>query len=229
METTLYADPEHDGVRYAVIGFLLLGGVLAFFAIRAFFPDPLPDYATLLSCIGAVPVAFAISWAGEQALKRHWHSGRAISYTPNQITLNNAKNSVTIPLDGNISHLLWHFNLKGYARSGRERRLPNHWGVLACQVAHGKTEILVYTYASPNKIQQIVQQFEAFHEIYPKEVLEVSLRDRVTIPTDLKLPNKVLLGTDGRYWRAEKKRWAEGAELLPKDFETFIHFISQQS
>jgi hypothetical protein len=38
----------------------------------------------------------------------------------------------------------------------------------------------------------------------------------------------LLRGKDGRFWLAEQRRWQQGIELTPDDFETFIDYVRRK-
>jgi hypothetical protein len=43
------------------------------------------------------------------------------------------------------------------------------------------------------------------------------------------IPSNVLLGEQGPYWLAEKRRWTEGLELDQGDFEAFISLVDERA
>jgi hypothetical protein len=118
----------------------------------------------------------------------------------------------------------WFFRLRGYARGGKERRMPASWLCLACQLQQGEVKLILFTFMPPARAQALLSDF---HEIKPAEVYTRSVKDRLVAPSRPTVPAATLAGKEGRYWLAERNRWQEGAELTAADFETFIQAIKK--
>ena len=233
--TVLLADQEHARLRTAVfiLLFTMLG--LAFFGIRALLgalsANGLPDYTFAISCGGAFPVALAIVWVAERVMKRYWPSGRSVTLTNDGIQVQ-ADDDTPVQLNqsSDVIPLFWHFDLRGWQRGGRERRVPRNWLCLAVELKAGKKRTIIYTYASKQKAQTWLAADSnkiQFHEISPREVYDNSIRSRLSGPSRPEIPAAVLSGKDGRYWLAERRRWTEGFELPPKEFEAFMHHVQR--
>lgn len=233
-QVTLHADPEHGGLRAAVI-ILLLGTILLlYFLLRGLWlwlsDGNVPTYMSLVVCPSAVILGMASVWGIEQGLKKVWHSGRAVVMMDAGIVAQEQETAVArLDWDGHVNALLWRFMLKEYKRGGRERRVPEKWICLAAQVQEGEGRVIVYTYVSPKKVEPLLMRDgrEVFYEIFPGEVYAATVDSGYfSMPgRPDKIPAEVLAGKEGRYWLAEQRRWKEGFELTPQDFETFMHIV----
>jgi len=231
--TILQADQEHAGLRTAVFVLLFATLLLAFFGIRALvaalYPDGLPDFTFVLACGGAFPIALGLVWLVEKMMKQYWPSGRSILLTSDGIQVQ-SEDGVTVQLSrgGDLVPLVWHFELRGWQRGGRERRVPHTWLCLAVQLKAGQTQTIVFTYLPKNKAENWLKNNDKrlkFHEIFPKEVYDNSIRSRMRGPSRPEIPSAVLTGKSGKYWLAERRRWQEGFELPPQEFEQFMSHI----
>lgn len=231
----LHADQEHDNLRTAVILFSLTLFFLSYWLINAIlqleFWGSLRDYAVSLSCVLGLTLALAVSAGVEILLKRVWHSGRNLTLAENSIHVQDKfTGDQRINLTEELAHLKWHFNLQGYRRGGREKRLPQKWVCLAYQLQQGDTRLIVHSYLPPQKAQ-IWLENEAvapkFHQIKPGDVYQSSLGARMGAPARPRITNEVLSSSDGRYWLAERHRWDEGYELTPHDFAIFMDYITR--
>jgi hypothetical protein len=229
----LHADQEHTGLRTAVMILLFITLLLAFWIIRAMLirssPAGDPDYAFIMACGGAFPVALAVVWLAEKLMKQYWPSGRFVTLMGDGIQVQAEPGEpLTLTSSSAIAPLFWHFDLSGWQRGGRERRVPRSWLCLAVELKVGKTQVIVYTYLSRSQAQKWLSATDSpvqFHKISPLEVYDNSIRSRMTGPSRPEIPAAVLTGKDGRYWLAERRRWTEGLELTPKEFELFMNHI----
>lgn len=233
---TLHADQEHGGLRFAVFVTLFIAYILAFQLVRLlllrFAPEVWSDYAVFLACIGALPFALFVVWLVEMALKRYWHSGTSLELNTASVTLH-ARDIVSetdaaygepaIIWSQNFSQINWHFRLAGYARGGRERRVPAKWQCVATELQQDDTRINVYTFLPPEMADALTQQdrFD-FHLLNPAELYDTSVRARIGPPSRPSIPNHLLHSKDGRYWLAERRRWLYGIELSSDDFITLL-------
>jgi hypothetical protein len=231
----LHADQEHDSLRTAVVLFLIAIFFLSYWLVHSIlqleFWDSLRDYAVSLSCVLGLIVALAISAVFEKWLKRIWPSGRKLVLAEDAIRIedkNRAKR--VIKRTNRLANLNWYFNLEGYRRGGREKRLPKKWLCLASQIQQGDARLIVHTYMPVQKAK-IWLENEAdepkFHEIQPDDVYESSLSARLGAPTRPAISKEVLASSDGRYWLAERHRWDEGFELTPDDFATLMDYLAR--
>lgn len=229
----LQADQEHEGLRTAVFILLFITLLLSFFGIRALViglsASGTPDYAFIMACGGAFPVALAVVWLAEKLMKRYWPSGRFITLTPDGIQIQ-AEDELQMQLihGTDLVPLFWHFDLRGWQRGGRERRVPRSWRCLAVELRAGKKQAIIFTYLPKSKADvwlNSANEKVQFQEIFPKEVYDNSIRSRLSGPSRPEIPSAVLTGKKGKYWLAERRRWSEGFELPPKEFEQFMTHI----
>lgn len=228
----LHADQEHSGLRTAVFALLFLSLILAFFGLRALLnaagPDWLADYAIALACLGSFPVAVGIIWVAEKYMKQYWPSGRTVTLLADGIAVQTESgNSVTLKRAQNMLPMAWYFDLAGWQRGGRERRVPKNWFCLAIELKAGKASIIVYTYMPPNQAERWLDEAitPSFYQIYPQKVYDNSLRQRLTGPSRPEIPPEIITGKDGPYWLAERRRWIDGFELPPEEFKIFMNHI----
>jgi hypothetical protein len=225
----LHADPEHGGLRTAVTALLAVALILSYWIVYAIFrslPGDLPDYTIFLSCIGAVAISLAVAYVGERVMKQTWHSGRSVTLNEQGIQARNEEGKEQYFTWGdNLSYVFWFFHLRGYPRGGRERRVQNNWVCLACQVQQEERRLTIYTYVPPKKAAAWTADSHKFHEIHPATLYDKSFRNRIGPPVRPDIPAAFLSGKDGKYWLAERRRWTDGYELIPQDFETFVKFI----
>jgi hypothetical protein len=242
----LHADQEHGGIRLVVFIALFVAYFIGFqlvaLLIEAFAPPSLLDYTTFLACIGAAPLALLMIWILEKFLKRVWHSGVSITLDDRGLTIQDKRavpgssgNSTdeasdrgenegrTLAWDGNLGWLNWYFRLSGYARGGRERRVPAKWYCLATELQQDESRLSVYTFIPPNEVNKWTEQ-SRYQQLNLAELHEGGLRLRLGPPTRPTLPNHLLQSKEGRYWLAERRRWEYGLELTPEDYALLIDF-----
>lgn len=224
----LHADQEHNGIRLLVLISLAFSIWLGFALIRAIVSAVAPDseYILLLSCFGAIPLALPLVWATERALKRVWPSGRYLKMDAEGLTVTDARSSqYRLDWSDEIAQMNWFFRLGGYHRGGRERRVSAKWLCFCSQLQQGEHKLIAFAFIPPRKAAALLNEssdIPVFHEIFPGEVYDNSLRTRMGPPSRPNLSTKILASPDGRYWLAERRRWAEGFELAAEDFERFL-------
>lgn len=225
----LHTDPEHNGIRLAV-PFLLVLGVAAGYGLlnlllALFFPAL--DTAGLLACAGGAPLGLGLAAAGENWLKRVWHSGTRLVCDEQGMAVWQGSRPGQSFLTAHELHLLaWQFTLTGYPRGGRERRVPEGWLCLAGQIQQDENQVVLYCYLSPKAAGPLLQQ-QTFHKLNIGDVYDNSVRSRMLQPTRPKIPSQVIAGKAGRYWLGERNRWHEGLELSPQDFLRLLTHLQQ--
>ncbi|MCP5097886.1 MAG: hypothetical protein GY943_20250, partial [Chloroflexi bacterium] len=197
--TVLHADAEHPGIRTVVMLSAIVLLLLAFFLMRLVFQATMDESPFILVCGAALPIGLGAVWLLEISLKRLWPSGRNLVFTESEVkATNRVQNDLQLKWGEDLSQLNWHFNLKGYPRGGRERRIPASWLCLASQLQQGERRLVVYAYVSPQKAATILENTAvnpSFHPIEPKDVYKTSLRSRyMSTPTRPDIPSKVLAG-----------------------------------
>ncbi len=244
----MHADQEHGGIRLAVFFALFVGFLIGFrlvlFLLEAFAPPVLLDYAIFLSCVGAAPVALLIIWIVEKVLKRVWPSGISLvldergiqvhdrrdkrerdESSSAQIDTGSAAATPAISWTENLGQLSWYFRLSGYARGGRERRIPGKWYCLATELQQNELRLGVFTFLPPDATHDLVSQpGRHFQSLNLAELYQDRTRLRVGPPSRPALSDKLLQSREARYWLAERRRWEYGLELTPKDFTTLLDY-----
>ncbi len=233
--TILHADQEHDRLRTVIVFVIIVGVYIGYQIMRGIFGlvENTADYIYVLSCAGGLPIGLAISWVVEQGLKRVWHSGNSVKLDETGLQLQTRTGEEQmIDWDHHIAVTNWYFQLSGYMRGGRERRVPTKWFCLASQLRQEDQRVLIFTYLPPRKAITWLEEKNSeitFHEIKPRDIDTSTLRDRFMAPTRPEIPKQVLAGKDGTYWLAERRRWTEGVELTPQDFTTFMHYLKREA
>jgi len=222
-----HLDQEHTGVRYAIIGTLfltfLLGYWLSSYLLRTLFPEI--STTAILSCLGAVPISLLFAAGVEWMLKRTWHSGRTLAVDSENITLHLPEGKDRVIFRRKIlNQLWWQLPLSGYARGGRERRMPAKWYCMAGQLQQDETRIVVYCYVSPKRRRRWLDSYE-FEKLSPEDVYNTSFSGRIGSPNRPELPPEVIAGRQGRFWLAERNRWRDGVEMSQEDFEQFLSML----
>lgn len=226
----LNADPEHAGLRVAILLVLFAATLLSFLLLQELLTTYLPELGSpaILACLGAIPLALAVSAGIEALLKRSWRSGRRLVIEPHRLALQHAGIDQAVLLwDRPIVETWWHFRLAGYQRGGRERRIPDRWHCVAGQLQQNGERIVAFSFVSPAKLEALQRRFPLF-TLEPKDVYNQSLRRRLEGPARPELPAEVIAGEAGRFWLAERNRWQQGVELLPGDFETLLAAVRER-
>ncbi len=240
----LNANPEHGGIRIAVVltivagligGFLLVRVLLGWFAQDTIFLE----FATVISCTGAIPIALGIAWVVEEYLKKTWPSGLEIELGEDTLRFNGERTEDderdvrTFELDQRVILTNWYFRLKGYSRAGRERRVSDKWYCLANQIQQDGQRLITYSYMPPGKAETWIENqdlVEQFHEISLAQLYKESGSRRWSGPNRPgEVPSEMLAGPDGRYWIAERRRWEEGVELAEEDFAALMTYLGEKS
>jgi len=229
----LHADEEHVGLRTAVV-LILLGVILVIFLLLnaiwpAIAPAGLIEFSFVITCAGSLILGVIAVWGIEQWLKQVWHSGRSLVIDKTGIIAKDESDSYRLNWDGHHNLLQWRFELKGYKRGGRERRVPEKWVCLATQIQEGENRLIVFCYVSPKKADEFLvgHTREKYHQINPSEVFASAMDTNILSSPSRpnKIPNEYLTGKDGLYWLAEQNRWHDGFELSFQNYETFLEAL----
>ncbi|MGB4869834.1 MAG: hypothetical protein WBP47_07270 [Candidatus Promineifilaceae bacterium] len=233
----LHAEQEHPRLQFVVVALLAAAYIGFFFLLRALIrlaPGDLPSFALSISCLFSAPLALAVAWGAEKWLKQMWPSGYNLVLTETTLQVNQPElEALNFQWAGNIDRMGWFFGLMGYKRGGQERRVPDSWLCLACQVQQDDSRLIVYTYASPDKAAaHLTPQAKPirFNKINPVEVYGNTLSNRFQPPSrPQSIPTHILNSKDGRFWLAEQRRWQEGLELPLKEFEIFLTYLQSHN
>lgn len=232
---TIHAEQEHAGIRAAVVLSMVISYLFCFGFINILsqlLPERIASLGFVVACLLSFPLAIGITWILERWLKRIWHSGNSLTLQNEKIHVSQRhKNNMDFDLDNNFSNLNWYFKLAGYKRGGRERRVPDKWICLACQIQQDEYRLVIYTFAPPKKTAVYQDEHPLqFEKLSPGDIYESHGVGRFAPPTrPNKLPTDVISGKNGRYWLAEQRRWQEGLELTFDDFETFLNYLQTHS
>jgi hypothetical protein len=238
--TILRADPEHGGVRLGVLLTIIFGLVGFFILVRlllSWFAQGtlIYEFATAISCVVAIPAALALGWFIENYLKRTWSSGLEFELAADELrfsgSLNNdgERDRRSVRFDKRINLTQWYFDLDGYHKAGRERRVSRKWLCLATQIQQDGERIIVFTYTPPDQAQAWIdeQQFpEGYHRISLANLYSEVGRRRWNAASRPEISSEWLAGPDGRYWIAERRRWEEGLELTPGDYAALMDYLA---
>ena len=223
----LHADPEHAGIRQVVLVGLLFCLAFGYWLTRRLFLLFVgEEWGVVTYCLGALLIGLLMAWLLEFLLKRFWKSGQVIELDSAGIYLTtNGLEQTTLSFSDNIHALKWFFNMDGYPRAGRERRISNKWSCYACQIVQNQQRLTLFAFLSPAIAQQLGDDHD-FFQIHPAEAYDVDENSRRFRASNRpKLSTRLLTGKSGRYWNAEKQRWQEGIELTDKDFLTLLQYL----
>ncbi|MCC6613725.1 MAG: hypothetical protein IT320_09625 [Anaerolineae bacterium] len=202
-------DPEHTGLRLAVIAGFFGLAVLAFLIFSAL----LPGSWTVINIILAAVVAYGGAMLIERWLKGHWHSGRAVHVNPAAARMTQ-KGAVETQIDAAspVEVLTWRFEVKGRGR------VPKGWWVVACSLAQDDRLLAVYTFMSPKNLEALSNTMLERFKVLTSEKKNKRTGDSVGV--DMRLA-----GEQRRLHAAEQRRWQEGAEMNNDDFVRYVEYV----
>jgi hypothetical protein len=91
-----------------------------------------------------------------------------------------------------------------------------------------ESRIIVYSYMPEERAGQFMEDNRTL-ELRPGEYIQSSVFRRwFTPPGRPEIPTKVLVGKQGHYWLAERRRWNEGMELDIDDFFLFMEEVNRR-
>lgn len=202
-------DPEHTGLRLAIIlGFFGLG-VIGFVVFSLLFSG---EWAILNIALAAV-VAYGGAMLIERLLKNRWRSGRAVNLDTQSVKLVQ-KGAVETQINASdpVDVLAWRFEVKGRGR------VPKGWWVVACGLAQDDRLLAVYTFMSPKRLDTLSQAM--------RERFKVLISDKkAKKKSDPLGADMRLAGEQRRLHEAEQRRWYEGAEMNNDDFVRYVERV----
>lgn len=232
-QTVLNADPEHSGVRFAVMAALVVTFIVSFailaMVIRSIEDSLASDFYFALSCAGAMALSIGAAGASEYYTKRRWLSGRSVTLN-NEGMIAKEKNGeqAYFAWDGHMSLVKWYIRLSGYRKGGRERRVQSDWYCICCQVQQDEDRFVAFSYMPEEKASQFIGD-KWFVELHPGEYEQNSiLRRWLSPPKRPAIPIKVLAGKQGHFWLAERRRWADGMEFEEDDFFVLFNELDRR-
>lgn len=198
-------DSEHGALRLAVlVGFIVSTAVIFVIASAIIPSQGLNIIAGLIAFAGAIGFSRLL----EPFLKARWPSGRVLELTPDMIRLTrHSQAQVEIGTLDTIQIHFWRFPVK------RRARVPKGWNVMACALEQDDKWLAVYTFAAPEKAEQLAKDLP-----FP-----------VLTPPDSKRQADSLrvAGEQRRLLTAEQHRWHDGAEMQLTDFEQFARQLKE--
>jgi hypothetical protein len=232
-QIVLNADPEHSGVRIAVMAALVVTFIASFailaMIIRSFEESLVSDFYFILSCAGAMALSIGAAGLSEYYTKSRWLSGRSLLINKQgMITTEKDGEKAYFTWDGHMSLVKWYIHLSGYRKGGRERRVQSDWYCVSCQVQQDEDRFVAYTYMPEEKAGQFFDD-KRFLQLRPGEFEQNSmLRRWLTPPKRPNIPTKVLAGKQGHFWLAERRRWSDGMEFEIDDFFVILNELDRR-
>jgi hypothetical protein len=196
------ADPEHGGLRFAVLACFVGVATLTALITSALLAN-VPFNGVLSVALG-VGAAILITRTVEANLKQRWPSGRTVEIEGDTVRLA-LKGQTQRAIDGaqEVDLALWRFAIT------RRTRVPRGWYVVALAIVQDSIHVPVYTFMSPDDFNDLPLAERFVQLSAPK--------------TDKKDAGDLrLAGQQRRLREAEVWRWNEGAELSREDFNTYL-------
>lgn len=203
---SLTVDPEHSGLRLAVVGVFGISAVILYFVTTRIIPQL--SGINIIAAVVALAGATVLTQVIDRLFKQRWPSGRSLRIVEDKVQLVQ-RDSVQREIDGDqhVNVLMWRFTI------AKRTRIPKGWYMVAIALSQDDLYLPVYTFVSPADFDTL-----PLHKHY------MSLQARKKNEAqDLKLA-----GQQRRLRTAEDARWAEGAEMSKADYERYITRLSQQ-
>jgi hypothetical protein len=200
----LPVDPEHGGLRFAIVGVFILTGVGAYLLLSVVFPQA--DGLNLIAFGGALAAAALLTQVADAAFKRRWPSGRTVQISGDHIQFA-LRDKIQREIDGSqhVNVLLWRFEIT------KRTRIPKGWYMVALALQQDDLYLPVYTFVSPDDFDKLV---------YSKQYVKLQKQ-----PDDSDMR---LAGQQRRLRIAEEARWIEGGEMSKEDYEAYIARLRRQ-
>lgn len=200
-------DKMHGGIRAAVIGTFLGGGIFGFIGGITLLPNTL-GIAALMGIVGASGGAFAI----EKVLKERWPSGRELYANSARIALTkHGKIKSVIDCEQNVTVLMWHFKVKKDSP-----RAKKGWHLIALALEQDENYVIVYSAASPNEFEAL-PLVSSFTKLERKKEDKKQKAKSATSMRDA--------GEQRRLQAAEFIRGMDGGDISFEQFIAYIHFL----
>jgi hypothetical protein len=198
---TYDVDPEHSGIRFAVVAAFALIWIVAYFLVQLV-TNPV-GFDIIAVVVGFI-VTMLLTQQVEKLLKQRWPSGRKLEIAPHYIRLSK-KQKVEDEIDPRlaVNVLLWHFKIN------KRARVRKGWLVVACALEQDQSYVAAYTFMSPEDFDTLrdKNQFAALRKA----------------DKDANQPGSMqLVGMQRRLHEAEKYRWFSGAEMTQDEFRQYL-------
>lgn len=214
----LSVDTEHIGIR-TIMPILAFAGLAGGFILGQLIA-PIIDAALSSLCLS---VFFSLAglvialFFGERIIKPRWTSGRYINLDSHQLNLvdNRKKPSqqTLIRWHDELTTQAWYFVVPT-----RRSRVPKNWYCTSVRLVQDETEMILYSFVSPDTAKALPYFAEHFVRLYSKKEREEKLGQNVQWSAEQE-----------RLRRYEGQRWHDGAELAPEDFLGILALLYQSN
>ncbi len=195
-------DPEHGGLRFAVLGSFILVGVGGFLIAGSLLSAY--SFGGILAAAIGVIASVLVTRVVESRLKQRWPSGRTLEVSPTSIRLAlKGQTQREVDPTQHVNVLTWRFPIT------RRTRIPKGWFVVALGLMQEHTYIAVYTFMSPEEFKSLPLA-DGYTILTPPKKQESDIR---------------LAGQQRRLREAEIWRWNEGAEISNEAFLTYFNHL----
>jgi len=205
-EITIPADPEPVSLRLALVGSLLVGGVLGYILTLVIFQDAV--VCSPLALIVAVFVGAGTMQLAETYLKPRWNSHTYLKLSPQQLNIIKREKPVQVIDPTNQPRLhLWRFEVK------RAGRVPKGWFMVGLCVEVNDVYLPVYALISPEQLEALP---------YGEHFTMLMSRDEVKRAGDDVMR---LSGVQRRLLKAETARDVHGVEIEHDNLVIYLDWI----
>lgn len=195
----LPVDPEHGGLRFAILACFIGVGVLAFLISGALLTSY--SFGLVMSIVIGITAAVIVTRLVESRLKARWPSGRTLEVSASAIRLAlKGETQRSVDPAQHVNVLMWRFAIN------RRTRIPKGWYVVALALMQENIYVPVYTFMSPEDFKALPLS-DQYALLTPPKKQESDIR---------------LAGQQRRLREAEVWRWNEGAELTKEDFMRYF-------
>lgn len=214
-ERHITIDAEHFAVRFLVPVLAIVLTLVTHFVLLAVL-DQLLDESVSTECL-VLPVDLIVligaGYGADRLLKRLLPSRRHAILDDGGLTLvdERRKPAETRHIDWakNFSVQTWRFRVK------RRTRVPKGWFCLAIQLLQDETDIIFYTFMSPEAAEKM-PGYKNFTRLRPRKETQSN--------TDLSAAAQ-----QRRLLKLEDQRWNNGAEMKPEDFLAVVDTLDKRS
>lgn len=209
-------DVEHNGIRLALLGLIIVAFVIFYVAASLIFNLLNVEIAAgCFAFVVAVAGAIGVASIGERRLKDIWPSGRVLILDAQGVEVNDNRKgkSLTVRMawDQRINILAWRFVV-----DRRAAHVQRGAYMLCVQLLQDQSEVAIYTFMPPKEAEAL-PQFSAFATLMSRSVVEkeksgLSIRE---------------MSEQRRLLKSEDARWHSGAEIRPQDFKILANALTQ--
>ncbi len=214
-ERRIAVDTEHFAVRFLVpvltIGLTLLAHLILLSVLSRALDGSLSPECIVLPV--DLIVLVTVGYGSERLLKRLAPSRRHALLDDGGVALVDERHKPAetrhIQWAQNFSVQAWRFTVK------RRTRVPKGWLCLAAQLLQDETDIIFYTFMSPEDAEKMAG-YQNFTRLRPRKETQSN--------TDLSAAAQ-----QRRLLKLEDERWNNGAEIKPDDFRAVVHGLSDHA